>query len=113
MTGTRSSNATAAFSAAPGIISVTPTPKGRVVFARMERIEDRVCALERGPVARMPRPPASETAQTSSGWEIQLMPGDTMGWLMSSRSVRAVLMAGFSVPAGQGCESASTAGGLP
>jgi hypothetical protein len=38
-----------------------------------------VSSAVNGPVARIPRPPAFETAATSGGVEIQDMPGNTMG----------------------------------
>ena len=50
----------------------------------------RVSSGVNGPLAKMPKPPALETAATSSGVEIQLMPGKMIGISMPNRSVIAV-----------------------
>ena len=79
MTGTFSASMTFAFSAAPGMRSVALQPKGLSVRLRISRIACRVCSASRGPVARMPSPPALETAATIFGTLIQLMPERRMG----------------------------------
>src|SRR5690606_14572197 len=77
----------------PGISSVTPIPKGLLVKVRIWRIAARVCAGVNGPLARIPRPPALDTAATSSGVEIQLMPGSRMGCSIPKSSVIRVFIA--------------------
>jgi len=47
----------------------------------------RVSVGVKGPVARIPTPPALETAATSSGVEIQDMPGRMMGYLHLNKEV--------------------------
>mmetsp|Transcript_2957 Transcript_2957/g.8097 ORF Transcript_2957/g.8097 Transcript_2957/m.8097 type:complete len:264 (-) Transcript_2957:65-856(-) len=107
MMGTSSSRATIAFSRAPGMSRVTPTPKGLGLLpaslllllllllllarsSRVRRMDSRVSQAESGPVARIPTPPAFETAATSSGVEIQDIPGRTIGWSQPKRSVMRV-----------------------
>mmetsp|Transcript_8884 Transcript_8884/g.21934 ORF Transcript_8884/g.21934 Transcript_8884/m.21934 type:complete len:239 (-) Transcript_8884:25-741(-) len=79
MTGTPSSRATLAFSEAPGMSNVAPTPKGLSVRVRISRIHALVSNADSGPVANIPRPPALETAATRAGVEIHDIPGSTMG----------------------------------
>jgi hypothetical protein len=67
MTLTRSSRATRAQSAAPGILRLQPTPKGLSVRARTSRMAARHSSGDMPPEARMPSPPASLTAATSCG----------------------------------------------
>mmetsp|Transcript_21035 Transcript_21035/g.49700 ORF Transcript_21035/g.49700 Transcript_21035/m.49700 type:complete len:211 (-) Transcript_21035:84-716(-) len=80
--GTCSSSATSAFSLAPGMSSVAPMPNALPgARRRISWMHSRVSSAFRGPVAKMPHPPAFDTAATSDGLEIQLMPGSTMGCL--------------------------------
>ena len=44
------------------------------------------------PVAKMPKPPALDTAATNFGVEIQLIPGRMMGCWIPSKRVTRVLM---------------------
>ena len=92
ITGTCSSNAISAFSFAPGINKVTPTPKGLSVSSRISRIEARVSSGVNGPLANIPKPPAFETAATNLGVEIQLIPGKIKGTSIPSSSVIRVFM---------------------
>jgi len=79
MTGTSSSRRIFAFSAAPGMRSVAFAPNGLSVRLRISRMAARVWAASRGPVARMPRPPALDTAATILGTLIQLIPDRMIG----------------------------------
>ncbi|MNP03020.1 hypothetical protein D3C76_948880 [compost metagenome] len=72
-------------------------PNGREVFSRMRRIEARASSGVSEALARMPSPPASQTATTSSGIATLLMPELTMGCSMPSSSVMRVFMAVFLV----------------
>jgi len=72
--------------------SVHPIPKGLSVNRRISRMDARVCSEESGPVARMPSPPALETAATKGGVEIHDMPGSTNGTLIPSNLVTRVCM---------------------
>ncbi len=115
ITGTSSCKATSAFSLAPGISKVAPIPKGLSVNLRISRILFLVSSAESGPkisarnrkshfkkmkqwttklpVAKMPNPPAFETAATKRGVDIQLIPGKITGYLMPSSFVTRVLTA--------------------
>jgi hypothetical protein len=57
-------------------------------------MDSRVCVAFKGPVARIPTPPAFDTAATNSGVEIQLIPGSTSGYLHLRSAVMRVLIAG-------------------
>ena len=92
MTGTFSCKRTFAFSAAPGNISDALAPKGLSVSFRISRMDSLVCSAFSGPVARMPNPPALDTAATIFGVLIQLMPESTMGYLMPTISVILVFI---------------------
>mmetsp|Transcript_19889 Transcript_19889/g.29425 ORF Transcript_19889/g.29425 Transcript_19889/m.29425 type:complete len:217 (+) Transcript_19889:444-1094(+) len=78
--GTCSSMATLAFSDAPGMSKVAPIPKGlpgaNFLILRMDSL---VSSADNGPVARMPHPPAFDTAATNSGVDIHDMPGRSTG----------------------------------
>jgi hypothetical protein len=52
----------------------------------------RVVSLSRGPVARIPRPPAFETAATISGTLIQLIPDKKIGYRIPNISVILVFI---------------------
>jgi len=98
MTGTFSCKRTFAFSTAPGNISDALAPNGLSVSLRISRMASLVCPPFRGPVARMPSPPALDTAATIFGVLIQLMPESTIGYLMPTISViRVFIVAPYSV----------------
>jgi len=72
--GTFSSSKIFAFSAAPENSSEAFAPKGLSVSERISLIAARVYFAPSGPVARIPKPPALETAATIFGVLIQLIP---------------------------------------
>lgn len=68
-------------------------PNGRSVRARTFRIASLVSTAFRGPVAKIPTPPAFETAATSSGVLIHDIPGSTTGYLqLKSFVIRVVTL---------------------
>ena len=77
-------------------------PNGLSVNRRISRIDARVCSAESGPVAKIPKPPALETAATSGGVEIHDIPGSTSGTLMfSNRVTRVCIVFCCIVPIGR------------
>jgi len=98
MTGTFSSRRTLALRAAPGKSSVAFAPKGLSVSLRISRMAARVSSGCRGPVARIPKPPALDTAATMLGTLIQLMPERTIGYRTPNSSVIFVFITSLPRP---------------
>jgi hypothetical protein len=71
---------------------VALAPKGLSVRLLISLIASRVCSALKGPVAKIPKPPALETAATIFGTLIQLMPDKIMGYLMPKSSVILVFI---------------------
>ncbi len=68
------------------------TAKGLSVAARTAAISAAMVALFMVPAPRQPKPPASETAATSSEYETPPMPANMTGYSTPSSSVRRVRM---------------------